>query len=429
MTQTTSYTPAQKVLGLILSTERKGAREAFDRLRALFPEAGQVPGSDSVCKAIFEILYAAGEACDLGALDLRTDGRYHDKLAHLLDVASEGESGLSELAREDNRQKMLVALSEAQGRLLGEGADPAEIGFKLRSVMDGLMNTGIDATWGDYVEMSHESMEAQARDGMELTAGLSELDGLFQWRRNHMTIVAARTSHGKTAFSLRMVWRALRNGLKVAYLGFEDYSTIPWKLASLATGCPLEFFTRYYAQTPLDKAKADSAINILKTYNGINVYPPMKLSEFDQRVKHAKPDLIVFDYVQRYAEAFGGEEKRNAVGRAASDFQSIIQRNRAYGIMCSQVRRVEFVKEQRGGPLGPRKPQLTDLKESGDLENYADAVILLYWPWRDAREAHDLEREKYLISVAKDKMGPGGDVECLFDGATMSYRGRYATTG
>ncbi len=409
------------------------ASEAFSRLKAMYPEAEDIPGCDSLTRAAYTVLYSGG-VCDLGALDLRTSGRFHDSLAPLVSAAeADPEPPLSELRREREKRTITAAILEAHGRLSTEGADPREVGFELRKVLDSVGSDQGTESWETYVDLAEGEMQALADRGNEFTTGLGELDAMFQFRRGHMGIIAAPTSHGKTAMGLRLVYRAAQLGLRVAFLGFEDYSTLPLKLAALSSGVKLESLTRHHSANEEQKRKAREALAVVKSWDGVAIYPPMEMAEFDSRCKAFKPDLIVFDYIQRYAECFGGEDKRSAVGKACSDFQSIVQRNRAYGILCSQVRRREFVKYdqsdsygQKKNDYGQRKPALSDLKESGDLENYADWVWLLFWPWRERRgEATDLDREKYLIQIAKDKLGPGGEAEVRFDGTTMQYRDRF----
>lgn len=423
-----NYTPSQRLLAHLLRYGR-GAAEALSRLKAMYPEVEDVPGCDTLTRAALSVLYSGG-ACDLGELDIRTDGRFHDPLTPLVSGAlPDPEPFISELLREREKRTINAAILEAHGRLTSEGADPRTVAFELRKTLDSVgADQGAD-NWEAYVDLAESEMKALADRGNEFTTGLIDLDRMFQFRRGHMGIVAAPTSHGKTAFSLRLVHRAAQIGLRVAFLGFEDYSTIPLKLASLSAGIPLWWFTRHWEATDEQKRRAREALAVVKSWEGLAIYSPMELSEFDAKVRGFKPDILVLDYVQRYAECYGSDDKRGAVGKACSDFQSIVQRSRSYGVLCSQVRRREFGKFGDDGGFSQRRPALGDLKESGDLENYADWVLMLYWPQKDKRGTefeNDLDREKYLVTIAKDKLGPGGECEVRFDGATMTYRDRYS---
>lgn len=436
--------PSQKLLGSILRRGEAG-RDLYHRLKTGFPKHEDIPGMDATTKAAMEILYVGG-LCDFGSFDLRTKGRYHDALVSIVgvlpdahagddswkpsrddlhgDPREDGEEALRELLREKDRMTLLADLSEAVTKLAQGTSGPQETAFELRGKLDKVSGQAGGQSWDDYVGEAEKEMVSRAEGGPELTYGLSELDGHYNLHRGNMAIVAGPTSHAKTALALRMMLRAEERGLRAAALCFEDLRSIPWKLASIKRQVPMEWFTRYYAQPKENKAKASDALVDVQMMQNIRVFPPMTLSDFEGQMKDFRPDVIVLDYVQRYVECnYPETSKREGVGKTASDFQNIIQRFGAYGILNCQVRRRENTK---GGSGPPRRPFLSDLKESGDLENYADSVLLLWWPHRDRPDDADLDREDYRIDVAKDKLGPGGEVKLRFKGETMSFFNRFS---
>lgn len=440
-------TPSQRLLASLLVLGERG-RDVYTRLKATFEKAEEIPGQDSVTKSAFEILYNGG-LCDFGAFDLRTKGRYHDALVPLVrvperslsgddtgvttgkpvlgdprpEVRAEAEAALKELIREKDRATLMLDLSEATVKLAQGTVGPAEAAFELRGKLDKISGNTEGQSWEDYVGSAEHEMVSRSEGGPELTYGLTELDAKYNLHRGNMAIVAGATSHAKTATTLRIMLRAEERGLRSAALCFEDLRSIPWKLAAIKRQIPMEWFTRYYAQPPDHRAKASDALVDVQMMSNIRIFGPQTLSDFEAKLKDWKPDIVILDYVQRYVECYYPEtSKREGVGKTASDFQNIVQRYGAYGILNCQIKRRENTK---GGSGPPRRPFLSDLKESGDLENYADSVLLLWWPHRDRPDDESLDREDYRIEIAKDKLGPGGEVKLRFKGETMSLFDRF----
>jgi len=406
---------AHRILGAILKGGPE-AEPAFRRLKSSFPEADSLPGAERAAHAIYHALLSGG-LTDLPGLDLRTGGRHHEAAEQLIEGAPEGPCGplLDELDKEARRRSLMVATTRATTKLM-EGDDPDEVYAGLvQCVQPGAKNNDglasrVDVAASEYIHSSSV--------GVELESGLSALDAIHTMRRGLLTVVAAPTSHGKTSWAIRMTLRAAQRGLKVAYLCLEDYASMPYKLSSQRYGVPLEHYVRPWACTDGERARALNCLTMMKEYDGrVDILPDATLPRFEAAAKGA--DLVICDYIQKYIERFGGDKsRREAAGRLTSDFQDIVKRTNSLGILCSQVSRRQRP-GQGSGP--PRRPDLYDLKESGDIENFADAVLILYWPWFENKTGQ-LERGNYEIVVAKDKMGPCGVVSCSFDGSTQTWR-------
>ena len=168
----------------------------------------------------------------------------------------------------------------------------------------------------------------------------------------------------------------------------------------------------------------DESLMELSGLDNIHISAPTTIASFGSDCRKKKPDVVILDYVQRYVECYGGDNKREACGKVTSDFQSLVQELGAIGVLCSQVRRREL---SNNGV--PRRPHLSDLKESGDLENYADAVLLLWWPWKDVLDDNDMDKGRYHIEIAKDKLGECGDLRVRFDPTTLTWQDDFSISG
>ena len=386
-------------------------------MRGRFSKPESIPGVDPVTRAVYEVLYGSG-MCDFPTLDLRTKGMYHDHLQPLVSDGGDAEA-FATLCKEDKRSKLLIALSKAQDRLVSGGADPDVVEEELRNSTSVAPPEGY-VDWRSYIGSATSEMKSMVDRGVELDTGLAELDSFFTMRRSSPVVVAAPTSQGKTAFCLRMAARASMRGLSSAILCCEDWTTIPYKLASHIYQVPLEYFTKYHLYGRSERALADGALSALSDIKNIHICREMPLASFAAELTKWKPDLVVLDYAQRYSAIYGGESPRESLGKLACDFESLLKRHNAYGLLASQIRR----REQTEGR--PRRPSLYDLKESGEIENYASAVLMMYWPWKDAADKSRLDKNKYIISVEKDKTGQCGEVEVVFDGSTQTHRDKFS---
>lgn len=450
-------------------------KPVFEALKTEFAKPEDIPYLGVVSKGVFQALYSGG-LCDLPALDLRTKGAFHDGVAaltrHVTDgqlllskgevprlqdaqvlakdsprtSVKDGQGGaegkpddqaqayLNELVREKNKQKLLIALDKARSKLESGQQSPEEAVITISSSVPAY-DSLTRKSWGDHVQAALGSLRTSLQAGPHLKTGIKSLDGMFAFRRNNLVVVGAGTSHGKTAFLIRSVTiPAIKAGMKVAFLCFEDYHVFPLKFAAALYDVPLQYLTRYDIATLEQRRQAENAlVQSQKLSKQLVVVPDTEMHNFDAIVKREKPDVILFDYLQKYVETYGSDEgKRELCGRVTSQFQNIARRDGCYAVMASQIRRREVAKIRKEDNVGVlRRPGLGDLKESGDIENYADAALILWWPWRDCMESESssMDKGKYHIQVAKDKLGPGGDIECRFEGETLMFRDKYDLSG
>lgn len=415
------FSVGQLLLGYCIRNSPDSA-QALELVKATFSKPDEIPSLDTVSKEVFTVMYSGG-VCDLAGLDMRTSGKYHDSVTSLLgeSIPKDWEPLYRELVQERDRNRVLLAIERTGEQLSSGKLSPYEAADHLKITIDEVLPPPNQRAWDDRVDESILEMKKTLEVGVEFTSGVDDLDACISWRRSNLVTVGAGTSHGKTAFCTHLVKRAASKGLRVSYLCFEDYHVYPFKFAAAMYGVPLTYFTKYNTQNKDQRERAETALEMAKGYRDkLAILPPMKLSELEGHVKSFKPDVLILDYLQKYAEAFGTEDKRNSCGKATSDFQDIVRKYHCYGILCSQLRRRDHL-QKGAGPA--RRPALDDLKESGDIENYSDSVALLWWPWKDAStESYErLNMNEYHINVAKDKLSMGGDVKCRFMPDTLNF--------
>lgn len=302
-------------------------------------------------------------------------------------------------------------------RLALEGADLEkvwEVADKIKS-RKRLQDGGFKLS--ESIRSAALSLDDLRKAGVDLKVGLNKVDELIGGiRRKMLYIVGAKTSNGKTSFLANIAINILRGKptAKVLINVFENAEQIPVRMASVLSGVPLNHFLKPDMCTDEEYLIVQEALQALDDYRDrVVIMHGANVQQMRAMCDEFKPDAVFVDYIQRYAHKYSlGAEDRlsHAIGKVASDLQDMaIDKNCAMFVLSQLSRRQE---EHRN-----RKPVVTDLKESGDLENYADCIFLLWWPWRDNPNGKD--PNEFFIVVAKNKLGPCQDEPVKIDVKTL----------
>lgn len=251
-------------------------------------------------------------------------------------------------------------------------------------------------------------IELQETKLIGVPSGLTELDRItLGFQKSDLILIAARPSMGKTAFVLSMARDAAKQGYKILLFSLEmSKRQLSYRLLvdrytdinELKAGKNIDWDS-------LNRQAGDYAQNIF-----IDDTPALRASEIRsisrKFKKKAGIDMVIIDYLQL---ARGDDNYRKAgnkyaeVGDISKTFKSIAKELDIPVIAVSQLNRAV---EARSNPL----PILSDLRESGELEQDADIVIFLtrfirlperYW----INEKGDDMRDKAYIDIAKNRNG------------------------
>jgi replicative DNA helicase len=137
--------------------------------------------------------------------------------------------------------------------------------------------------------------------------------------------------------------------------------------------------------------------------------PALSVLELRAKARRLKAEhdigLIVVDYLQLMQGPKGVESRQQEISVISRSLKALAKELNIPVIALSQLSRAV---EQRAD----RKPQLSDLRESGAIEQDADVVIFLYRPWIYSQE--DEDEGKAEVIVAKQRNGPTGTVQASF---------------
>lgn len=257
-------------------------------------------------------------------------------------------------------------------------------------------------------EATMSNIGAIRREGIDLLTGWRGVDDCIGGiRRGNLYTVGGKTSQGKTSVAVNIAYNNLVSNptCKILYNGFENIDQFSTRLAAIESGVSLSWFLKPNLISEEEYGRVVEAMEKIKQYKDrVVVMNSASVNQMRAVCDNFHPDIIFVDYLQRYAHrhALAGEGRlSHEIGKVVSDLQDLaIERKSAVFNFSQFSRRSE---EQKG-----RRPIINDLKESGDIENYSDVILLLWWSWRDDLSAKK-NPEDYSILVEKNKLGPCGN--------------------
>jgi replicative DNA helicase len=293
------------------------------------------------------------------------------------------------------------------------------------------MKAGTDAledaavTKKDFVTISDVALEVFDRtetvynnrqSGIKVTgipSGFTDLDDLTSgFQRSDLIIVAARPSVGKTAFALNVAQNAgFVQPEPVAIFSLEMGAAQLVQRMISANGCINATSLRNGEMMAKDWENLTLSIGSLSNCNIlIDDSPTITVNEIRAKCRKLKRErglsMILIDYIQLISGSGKGKENRQQeVSEISRKLKHLARELDVPVVALSQLSRGV---EQRQD----KRPMMSDLRESGSLEQDADIVAFLY---RDDYYNRESERKNIIeVIVAKQRNGPVGTVELAF---------------
>ena len=286
------------------------------------------------------------------------------------------------------------------------------------------------STSNKYVEMKDVLGEAwdrldalhKSKGGLRgVSTGFKDLDEkLSGFQKSDLIILAARPSMGKTSLALDIARHAaIRNGVPVVIFSLEmstqqlvdrmlaaESRVDAWKLRTGKLSLDSEFEKIRNSLEPLSKAPIfvdDQPANNI-----------MKIRSVVRKLKNDKKlGLVIIDYLQLMVPT-NSRNSDNIVQQVTEISRSLKQLAREFEVPVVALSQLSRAVEQRGG-----KPRLSDLRDSGSIEQDADVVIFIH---RDDRYNENSEKPNIAdIMIEKHRNGPTGSVQLYFDQNKSSF--------
>jgi replicative DNA helicase len=242
----------------------------------------------------------------------------------------------------------------------------------------------------------------------ELTSGL---------QRSDLVVIAGRPSMGKTSFAMNIAENAAvhpkpneRKAVGVFSLEMSKESLVQRMMCSVAR-VDIHKMRRGFASNDEYKRLQDAAARLHEAQIFIDDTAAISILEIRakaRRLMASEPlEMIIVDYLQLVRGPANADNREQEISAISRSLKSLAKELRIPVIALSQLSRAV---ETRGGT---KRPVLSDLRESGAIEQDADVVLFVYRP--EVYETDPANRDgKAEIIIAKQRNGPTGSVDLAF---------------
>jgi replicative DNA helicase len=256
-----------------------------------------------------------------------------------------------------------------------------------------------------------------------LETGLPDLDGLLSgFQDSDLVVVAGRPSMGKTALALNIAeFVAVKRKLPVAIFSLEmsKEQLVQRMLCTQARVDAHKLRTGFLAKSHWrDLSVAASALSEAPIY--IDDTPAIPILEMRAKARRLRANehirLLIVDYLQLIRGPDRSENRQQEISEISRSLKALAKELRVPVVALSQLSRAV---ETRGGD---RRPVLSDLRESGAIEQDADVVVFVYRP-----EVYDPTTEakgEAQLIVAKQRNGPTGLIDLTFISSYTKFEPR-----
>lgn len=285
----------------------------------------------------------------------------------------------------------------------------------------------------DLVYDSYAKLEERSRNKGQLTgvaSGFYDLDNIYTngLQKSDLIIIAARPAMGKTSFALNIAQNvALRENVPVAIFSLEMSRD---QLTQRLLGAEAEVDAGRIKTGDLNSKDWEKLAVAMDRFAQSKIYIDdtagctiTDLRAKCRRLAMAEKNLglIVIDYLQ-LIESTGKEDRLQAISSISRGLKILAKELNVPIIALSQLSRaVEGRNDKR--------PQLSDLRDSGSIEQDADIVMFIYRDdyYKTAGDEEEMAEKainkgEAVIIVAKNRNGPVGDVKLLFQSNITKFK-------
>ncbi len=416
----------RSVLGSILIDQDAIVRVA----ELLKPESFYDPGHQKIYEAM-ESLYDKRSPIDAVTLTNQLKKMKElDKVGGAANVAQL--SSLVSTSANVVHYAKLVAETSIRRRMISYSAELSELAFDDAKEVGDVVDTAEQKVFSlsqthtgksfisikETLAESFERLDELQRSGSELRGvptGFADIDRLLAgMQKSNMLILAARPGMGKTALALNITqYVSVTARKKVGFFSLEmsREELVDRLLVGQADIDAWKLKTGRLDNN--DFMKLSEAMGVLaEAQIFIDDTPGMSIYEMRTKARRLMSehqiDFLVVDYLQLAQ----GRTKENRVQEVAEISQGLKNIARELKIPVLALAQLSRAVESRGEKI----PQLSDLRESGSIEQDADVVMFLY------RKDDDI-RESVNLKVAKHRNGALGDIDLYFRGDRVRFYG------
>lgn len=296
--------------------------------------------------------------------------------------------GMREIAGGNEAAQVLGKLVTDSLSLLSEAHD-RQYSFSAKDMMKAMV---------DKLETILDSNE---NGGLGVKTGISKLDRVLgALHPTDLCVVGARPGVGKTAFAITAMLNAARNGAKVGFISTEmSVDQIAFRIASQVSNLD----SRKFRRAEFDDAEWSrvSAASTQTAHLPIRICdkPAMKISDIVMQCRAWELggglDLVIVDYLTRILPEKASVNRVQDVGEIVTQLKNLARDLKIPVMVLAQLNR-------NTANRADHEPRMSDLRDSGIIEQEADSILLLH---RESSDDLKKDLKKDLIIVDKNRHG------------------------
>ena len=335
----------------------------------------------------------------------------------------------------------LVHRTATMRRLIDTAVDIADIGYQDNPDVDDALSAAEDALFGirqgsqnrDFVPLAdslvpylEESSPLDQADGQQDTSpivtGYQRLDNLLVGglQRSDMVVLAARPSVGKSMMGLNFTLSAAKAGYKVGIFSLEmGREQIAARLLAAQSRVNHQKI-RSRIQSPSEEERVVNSIGLL---SDLTIYvddtPFQTVAEMRGKARRLQMthglDFLIVDYMQLINGGSSGRRDGNRAQEVSEISRQMKGMARDLKIPVLAISQLSRAVEHRTS----HRPMLSDLRESGSIEQDADVVMFIHREekftteeeWNKSHPTEPFPRDRATLIIAKHRNGPTDEVE------------------
>lgn len=293
--------------------------------------------------------------------------------------------------------------------------DPKRLTSEIRALEDTLESIRItdDTSSKPLPQIVKENKDKYFREieRPRVQMGLPGLDDILGGLEGgDLIIIGARPAVGKSAFATQITSHFATLGKKVGYYNLEmQEKQVYERFVAARSGIDITRIRRAIAFQNDEQRRFDEANAYLMEQDNIIITTGSKrISEIRADSKKQAYDVIIIDYLQLVQpDKSYGANRYAEVGAISHSVKALAMEMNIPVIGLCQLNRVSEQREDK-------EPTMGELRESGDFEQDASVILLL---WNTDKE----NRSKKRIKVEKQRQGKTGKIDLYFDGGKMQF--------
>lgn len=395
---TDEFSPEKNVVGCILMGDNEG--EIFGELTA-----GDF--QDDTWREVFSKLKVRWELS--GHVEPEIIANYPETHREYAVFAMNTLPALSGWKLYASQVKEGKALARAQTiglQVATNGMDLEDIQAKANELMQ-VVNYTTSAESLDMADGVAQFLREKQTPREYIKTGFSLLDHHTFIDRGDYVVIGGRPSSGKTAFSLVLTLALAKAGKRICYFSLE---TSPKKIMDrlITSHCGLDFSKVKRQQLGDEWEKVEHLDDDL-THLPIEIIKAAgkTVAWIQAEAVRRRADIVMIDYIGLIKSE--GRDRYEKMTNTSMDIHNFAQQTGITVFALSQLNR-----NSAGKP-----PNMEDIRESGQIEQDADVILLLHNTLKI--DAFKKKTGEYVVFIAKNKEGAGGDIPMDFDGEHQRF--------